>query len=157
MSIYTDIYELKIELVNLFTWGRGMRYRHKSQRTEKIIFWSWFLGTMIELGHLSWTLLWPAYHNASSSWAWRKRRTTFKATAEQACLNWSVTWWGTVMAGKQKGEELPNTSSSHITLPCRKRWTARAKWATVRDRTAQWLSAKLSWSAHGAKSLAQNC
>lgn len=56
-----------------------MRYRHKSQHTEKFIFWSWFVGTMIELGHLSWTLLSPAHHNVSTSWAWRKRTTTFKA------------------------------------------------------------------------------
>lgn len=36
--IYTDICVIEIELVNFFTWERGMRYRHKSQRTGKIIF-----------------------------------------------------------------------------------------------------------------------
>lgn len=39
-----------------------------------------------------------------------------------------------VIIVQQKGEEFPNASSSHVTLPHRKTWTARAMrlWVTVR-------------------------
>lgn len=58
------------------------------------------------------------------------------------------------MTGKQKGEELPNTHSSHITLPWRKRRTARGRWLWETEQLSD-ISAKLSWSAHGANRLAQ--
>lgn len=123
-----------------------MRYRHRSQSTEKIIFWSWFMETVVELGHQSCTLLWPACHNVKKCQQLMamEQESSFLQShcTEQACWNWSVAWSGAIMTGKQKGEELPNTSSSHIILPCRKRWAARAKCERQNS------SAKPSWSAH---------